>query len=127
MLNRFRLWLRSRVALRRLTVAQRMADGWTANSAKLSWLLERDSRKLSELHELVQKAVEDHREHLDLAQRHLRQSEVVVEALRSENKILGDVEVPLLNTVNQHQLERYKALVAVEVMRQVAASTKGEV
>jgi len=112
--------------MRRLTVAQRMADDWSKDSHELCMRLESALDNLWREKQGIDHAYESLTGELETAKTMLRQQEVVVEALRSENKILGDVEVATLTAAHQLLLERYRAHCAIEVMRQVAASTKGE-
>ena len=122
MLKRLRGWLRSMVALRRMTVAQRMAEDWTERSHELCARLEDAAESLRMKKLLIDQVYDSASSDLEDANKALRQHETVVEALRSENKILGEVEVATLTAAHQLLLERYRAHCAVEVMRQVAAS-----
>jgi hypothetical protein len=111
-----------------MTAAQCMAHDWLIESSMVLSALRADRKSLEKTQEkirsiqvLVESAIEDQVGRLDSSAKLIRQSEVVIEALRSENKIQGDVEIPMLTLSHQLQIERYKALCAIEVMRQTVA------
>ena len=126
MLSRFRRWLRSVLLMQKLTVAQRMADTWLLDATIALKKLDDDYNRALQFREVLDESIAEQQVRLDDARKLIRQHETVVEALRSENKILGEVEVVNLTAACQLFLEQYRARTAVEVMRQVAASSKGE-
>lgn len=132
MLKTVRRWWRSRSVVHRLSAAQRFADRWLDESAGLLQALDAESAYLArldgmqhDLSEQLRTAVEEHAATLQSCERLIRQHETVVEALRSENKILGEVEVAGLNAACQRFIELWHRERAVEVMQQVAVETSG--
>lgn len=113
---------------RRKTAARRMAKRWFGRSVKIN---KRLSSHLDKLHEFgmeledLQRGLEDYygrivddvKDARDLQ----KQQEEVVDALRSENKILGEVQMPAMTAALQLELERTRAEIDLQVRRQIAA------
>jgi hypothetical protein len=111
-----------------------MADDWLLDSKSTIKELEEAGEYLQtvqalvdDAQTLVNNAASDYKYLLDKATDLAKQHHTVVEALRSENKIYGDIEIPTLTAAHQLVLERYRSHCAIEIMRQVDAHGKGEV
>jgi len=111
-----------------------MADDWLVASKKTIKELDEAGEYLQTVQALIDDAqtlvnnvASDYKYLLDKAADLAKQQQTVVEALRSENKIYSDIEIPTLTAAHQLVLERYKAHCAIEVMRQIDAHGKGEV
>lgn len=126
LLNRLRPRLRSWLALRRLSTADRMAADWLRKSNASNKRLAVYQVEAESLHREVTGLVASHLAELQQAIDLQKQQAEAVEALRSENKILSDVEVPFLTAANQLALERIRADIELQVRRQVAASVSKE-
>ena len=143
MLSRLLFWWRSRREVNRLSTANKMANDWLKSSVKaaarlkrlhkdLTWYTTEGKRILEDAEMELRQLYKDFKEEHDSlmqevieAERLLKQHEVALEALRSENKILGEVEIPTLTSAHQQLLERFKALTSIEIARQLA-NTKEE-
>jgi hypothetical protein len=119
MFSKLRARIRSRWGLRRLTAAQRLAFDWCEKSLKTAKRLERGREKLIVLSERFDA---DLAEAASLAKQHSS----VVDALRNENKILGEVTIPTLTAQHNLILQRIRAETELQVRRQVAANTTDE-
>ena len=126
LLYRLRPRLRSWLALRRLSTADRMAADWLRKSNASNKRLAVYQVEAESLHREVTGLVASHLAELQQAIDLQKQQAEAVEALRSENKILSDVEVPFLTAANQLALERIRADIELQVRRQVAASVSKE-
>ncbi len=119
MIRRFLKWLRSRLALRRLSAAMREAAEWETGAARLDRVLEKRRKNLeavrSRFDAVWAKALED----LEATEALQRQYEHAVEALRNENGVLSKVLVPSLTAAHKLILGRLDADVAIQVRRQV--------
>ena len=103
-----------------------MAADWLRKSNASNKRLAVYQVEAESLHREVTGLVASHLAELQQAIDLQKQQAEAVEALRSENKILSDVEVPFLTAANQLALERIRADIELQVRRQVAASVSKE-
>ena len=132
MLSRLLKRIRYFLALRRLTTSQRMAQDWLGDAREVvkqldaaAKHLERETTILDEQERFIRKILDKQSAALDKSNQLIRQQETVVEALRSENKVLG-IEVETLAASHRVVLERCNAMSAQEVVKQVISNGKEE-
>jgi len=117
----------------RLTTGQRMAADWMRKSQDISKKL---VVHLERLHDIEAKAaeisttfknyVEEITADVDATNKLQKQQETVIDALRSENKILGEVQLPAMTAALKLEMERTRAEIDLQVRRQVAARSTRE-
>jgi len=113
-----RLWVRWR--LRGLKGAGRMAVHYQLESAAMLERLESSTAELLRLRAEVLDAAENASRDAEATDALCRQHATVVESLQSQLKIREDVELPLLAAINEANLQRYRAEVQIQAVRQVA-------
>ena len=129
--------LRSRLALRRLTAAQRLAYNWTCDSEALQRRLDSRRKRLEAFERVLKQSLSKKISslkgqtdglavELGEALRLQKHQEEVVAALRSENQVLTEITVPTLTAAHQLLLQRYRAESEIQVRRQVAAGGQEE-
>jgi len=122
----FYRWCSSSIALRRLTVAGRMAYDWSKSSNQLNRQLRQSIRRLETIQQqwtvANDEAIELMREH-EASQ---RQYETVVDGLRNEAKVLQEVLIPTMTAADKLLLQRYDTELSLLVKRQVISMGKEE-
>ena len=112
-------WLVAWFTSRRLSTAQKWAADWMVERHRLQRKTDRKWRRWERQKKLLDLTTESIVEDRSDWEESDRQQEHVVEALRNENKILGEILVPNLTAANELALQRAQADVSVQVRRQV--------
>ena len=136
-MRRILKWLRSRLALRRMSYAMRTAAEYQVRSDRWDRVLEnrrkklavtrtqfdeawmKSSAELGEVRARFDAVWESASSELEEAESLQKQSEHAIESLRNENGVLEKVLVPTLTAAHKLILGRIDADVAVQVRRQV--------
>ncbi len=122
MMNNFWVWVRSCFAMRKISATERMAKQLGMRVESSLRRLNKRQKQLRSLQRRLELISESLAEDLEESITVQRKYEETVEGLRSENKILTEVTLPLLTAQHRLQLTRYDAETAIEVRKQVAVS-----
>lgn len=107
------------------SAAQSISEACLAATASSIRDLSKAMRTLLRFEKKLLRYIEEYESLLTNTQKLIVKQETAIEALRSENKILGDVEVATLTEAMLFFKEQWKELSAMAIARQVASTKEG--
>ena len=108
-------WIRSRFALRRLTLNQRALKRWERVARRKERSVRNHLRELRSVKTLVESITNAALEDVEELERISKEQDVLVEKLRNENELYKNILVPELTAAHRLILERIDADIATQV------------